>query len=460
MTGMMRKSETPRPWIGGTVAVVVVSALLLLSGDAQAALSSESAEESGGVEAGGSGVSIRQGDRTVRAGDGCAEVEQGGQVVRAGDCDAGSERPGTGGNPERPDGTDERTVSENTVPEETIREQTNPETIQGTASETPGGTVPETTSGEDDVGEGCPVEPEGETVETTVERAVDGDTVELARPVRGSSLVRLIGVDAPDFEGGSGSEPGAVDAADFTASELEGERVLLELDRGETDPYGRLLAYLWRGPELFNLTLLEGGHAEATTVEPNDRYADCFEAAGRTTNEEADTPPGGIPEPDDGQYGEETEPETTQPEPVPPGATTSEPTLPEKTVPGGSTGGEGTATSLLANSPEQGSLDDGRTPSATSTAETPSDQYGGPDEGSAPEDGAGTGVAEYSSAGPDPALPERWTSTGPVPVLPETGGPLALPLLGALLVVIGLLLAPGVRVKRGRGVDDGSRDGR
>jgi micrococcal nuclease len=48
-----------------------------------------------------------------------------------------------------------------------------------------------------------------------------------------------------------------------------------------SDPFGRTLAYVWLGDELFNETLVREGYAFVTTYPPNVRYVDRFRAAQR-----------------------------------------------------------------------------------------------------------------------------------------------------------------------------------
>jgi len=83
----------------------------------------------------------------------------------------------------------------------------------------------------------------GSGAAVTVERAVDGDTLELAAPVQGRTTVRLVGVDAPESAiPGEEPQPLGKEAADFTARKLEGERVRVHVARDPVDPYDRLLA--------------------------------------------------------------------------------------------------------------------------------------------------------------------------------------------------------------------------
>ena len=137
--------------------------------------------------------------------------------------------------PSEPDGiVGGTTVMESTGPafaETTRKALTGPESTGSTAAGEPAD---------------CPVEPPKDARTATVERAVDGDTVELKEPVDGYDRVRLIGVNTPEM-GGDGAPPeaGAEEATAFTAERLEGKEIQLETDEEVEDPYGRLLAYVW-----------------------------------------------------------------------------------------------------------------------------------------------------------------------------------------------------------------------
>lgn len=61
------------------------------------------------------------------------------------------------------------------------------------------------------------------------------------------------------------------------------EKVGLEFDVERTDRYDRLLAYVYKGSEMFNETLLEEGYAQVATFPPNVRYVDRFLAAQKGT---------------------------------------------------------------------------------------------------------------------------------------------------------------------------------
>jgi micrococcal nuclease len=114
-----------------------------------------------------------------------------------------------------------------------------------------------------------------------VTRVVDGDTVEADFRSR-TLTVRLIGIDTPESVApGEPVQCLAIKASSYATERLEGEPVLLQFDVERIDPYGRTLAYVWLGDELFNETLVRKGYAFVTTYPPNVRYVDRFRAAQR-----------------------------------------------------------------------------------------------------------------------------------------------------------------------------------
>ncbi len=115
----------------------------------------------------------------------------------------------------------------------------------------------------------------------TVTRIVDGDTVDISPAVEGKARVRFIGVDTPETtDPDCGEQPYADEARTFTTSRLHGQRVGLELDVDRTDPYERLLGYVYPSEnEMFNETLLREGYAQVATFPPNIKYVDLFLAA-------------------------------------------------------------------------------------------------------------------------------------------------------------------------------------
>lgn len=114
---------------------------------------------------------------------------------------------------------------------------------------------------------------------------IDGDTVR----VRLDGVVyklRLIGVNSPELNHPTrGEEPFAVAARKYTHQNLNGQTVQLEFDVEKTDQYGRLLAYVWLGGEMFNEVLLREGYAQLVTFPPNVKYVDFFRSAQRSAIE-------------------------------------------------------------------------------------------------------------------------------------------------------------------------------
>lgn len=126
---------------------------------------------------------------------------------------------------------------------------------------------------------GCGSTPDTFSGDAVVSRIVDGDTVEVSPRVDGIEDVRLIGVDAPEEFGDSGAEPYSEEASAFAEENLAGKQVRLEFDEERVDDYGRLLAYVHLGGEMFNEALIREGYAQVATFPPNTRHLDRFEAA-------------------------------------------------------------------------------------------------------------------------------------------------------------------------------------
>ena len=116
----------------------------------------------------------------------------------------------------------------------------------------------------------------------TVERVVDGDTIEVNPAVGGTQDVRLLGVDTPEtVDPNEPVEPYGPEASAFTKRQLEGQRVTLIFDQEKRDQYGRALAYvrISSQSETLNETLLRQGYAQLYVVPPNDRYEVTFSQA-------------------------------------------------------------------------------------------------------------------------------------------------------------------------------------
>jgi micrococcal nuclease len=115
---------------------------------------------------------------------------------------------------------------------------------------------------------------------------VDGDTAHIE--VEGRDLdVRFIGIDTPETVAPDQPvECFGPEASAYTERRLEGEWVRLEFDLEREDRFGRTLAYVWLGNELFNETLVREGFALVTTFPPNVRHVDRFVAAQRAARRE------------------------------------------------------------------------------------------------------------------------------------------------------------------------------
>ena len=124
----------------------------------------------------------------------------------------------------------------------------------------------------------------------TVSRVVDGDTVEVTRGAR-TLDIRLIGIDTPETV--HPTEPiecYGPEASAYAERRLEGEPVLLELDRsqGRRDYYGRTLAYVWLAagpPRLFNLDAVRRGYALEYTYDDPYQWQQQVQRAARVARD-------------------------------------------------------------------------------------------------------------------------------------------------------------------------------
>jgi micrococcal nuclease len=108
----------------------------------------------------------------------------------------------------------------------------------------------------------------------TVTKVVDGDTVD----VDGDLRVRYIGVDTPETSGGQIDCYGP-EAAEYNRQAVLDKQVTLEYDVECKDRYGRLLAYVYAGGKMVNLTLLERGYGKLMLIKPNVLYEAEMRAA-------------------------------------------------------------------------------------------------------------------------------------------------------------------------------------
>ena len=133
-----------------------------------------------------------------------------------------------------------------------------------------------------------------ETVEVTITRVVDGDTVDVRLPDGQEDTVRLVGVDTPEvhvenepaeYESVPDTDEGALclrraghNATDYVRGRLEGREVTLAFDplTDRRGGYDRLLAYVYVDGRNLNGELVAAGHARVYDTEFELR--DSFEA--------------------------------------------------------------------------------------------------------------------------------------------------------------------------------------
>ncbi|PCF89011.1 thermonuclease NucI [Staphylococcus intermedius] len=112
-----------------------------------------------------------------------------------------------------------------------------------------------------------------------VKRVIYGDTIIIDKDGQ-DERVRLIGVDTPEtVKPNTPVQPYGKAASNFTKKHLTNQHVKLEYDREPKDKYGRTLAYVWLGDEMFNVKLAQEGLARAKFYPPNDKYRILIEQA-------------------------------------------------------------------------------------------------------------------------------------------------------------------------------------
>ncbi len=120
--------------------------------------------------------------------------------------------------------------------------------------------------------------------------AVDGDTFHaLPEGDDWYFRVRMIGVDTPEIAHDDPAECYGNEAWDYTVETLEGKLVWLTFDAECLDDYDRTLAYVFRDSDeagFFNRSLVRNGYATPLTIEPNDTYAELFQADARDARDE------------------------------------------------------------------------------------------------------------------------------------------------------------------------------
>ena len=130
--------------------------------------------------------------------------------------------------------------------------------------------------------------------DATVERVVDGDTIEVAitglvegpgaglTQVGRTYRVRLLGIDTPEtVKPNTPVQCYGHEASAAAAALLDGHSVRLVKDVEETDQYDRLLRYVYLGAEMANARLVANGYAYVLTYPPNVRHAELFVSLAR-----------------------------------------------------------------------------------------------------------------------------------------------------------------------------------
>jgi micrococcal nuclease len=131
-------------------------------------------------------------------------------------------------------------------------------------------------------------EPQRRPVEKSRLRFDDGDTVDILWDGGEKETVRLLGIDTPEIAHPEHKLPVAQPYGERAAGFLEGclarsEKLEL-LDRGQKDPYGRTLGYLFLDGRNYSVLVLEAGLATESVSQFGDNgfpveAAACLEAA-------------------------------------------------------------------------------------------------------------------------------------------------------------------------------------
>lgn len=110
----------------------------------------------------------------------------------------------------------------------------------------------------------------GETAQ--VIKVIDGDTIDVR--INGREMrVRYIGVNTPERD-----EVCYKDATEANKRWVSGQTVQLIKDTSETDPFGRLLRYVYVGDKMVNQELVIEGYAEVVLYPPDDQYFETFKS--------------------------------------------------------------------------------------------------------------------------------------------------------------------------------------
>lgn len=125
--------------------------------------------------------------------------------------------------------------------------------------------------------------PSATSTATVVTRVIDGDTVE----INGGIKVRYIGIDTPELsDPRSGIVCFGQEAKQKNKELVEGQQVVLVRDISDTDQFGRLLRYVYKGDTFINDVLVREGYGRASRYPPDVRYAEMFREAEREAREQ------------------------------------------------------------------------------------------------------------------------------------------------------------------------------
>ena len=117
----------------------------------------------------------------------------------------------------------------------------------------------------------APTPTDARFTEAQVIEVVDGDTIKVL--VAGEKLtLRYIGIDTPEMGGADGA------GREQNIALVSGRTVRLEQDVSATDPYGRLLRYVWVGDLMVNAELVRLGYARAVAYPPDTENQALFAA--------------------------------------------------------------------------------------------------------------------------------------------------------------------------------------
>ena len=111
--------------------------------------------------------------------------------------------------------------------------------------------------------------PAGEKAKVSL--VIDGDTIEVSS--QGEEYrVRYIGVDTPERD-----EPFYSEATNANGALVENQEIVMVQDVSETDPFGRLLRYIYLADGTFvNAELIRQGYGRVVTFPPDVAHAEMF----------------------------------------------------------------------------------------------------------------------------------------------------------------------------------------